>query len=228
MVVGNGQLAQTFKGEELIETCIFASGVSNSGCTDIKEFEREKNLLIKTLEENKEKKFVYFSSCALSAVDYPKNDYYRHKENMETIIKQYSSKYYIFRIPQLFGDLILHKTLINFIYKCIEHEHHFNVYSGAYRYVIEINDVKNLVEAYLNFSSSCITVDIANPHRYSVLDIVGILEKLQNKKAKFTILDKQDQYHLEFDKMQNFIEKKNLILNFGEAYLFNKIKSKLV
>ncbi len=209
MVIGNGQLAKIFinSSMNLDNVCIFASGVSNSSCVDINQFEREKNLLINTLKNIDDKKFVYFSSCALSASEYPKNEYYKHKKNMEDIIKEYSNNYYIFRIPQLFGDLILHKTLINFIYKSIEHNHKFMVYDEAYRYVIEINDVKKIVEAYLEYSNSCITVDIANNHRYKVLDIVNIFEKLLSKKANYELVQKKDSYTLNLSEIQNFIMK---------------------
>ena len=107
MIIGNGQLATIFKKTTLDNIVVFASGVSNSNCQDIKQFEREKDLLVKTLTNNKNKKFVYFSSCALSAEEYPKNDYYKHKQNMENIIKRYSDNYYIFRAPQLFGNLCI-------------------------------------------------------------------------------------------------------------------------
>lgn len=103
MIIGSGQLAKVFaKSQIKDDVCIFASGVSNSSCTDEKQFEREKNLLVDTLKKNSDKKFVYFSSCALSAIEYPKNDYYKHKVNMEDIIKEHSNNYYIFRVPQLF------------------------------------------------------------------------------------------------------------------------------
>jgi nucleoside-diphosphate-sugar epimerase len=229
LVIGNGQLANVFQKSELRDNaCIYASGVSNSTCTDIKQFDREKDLLIDTLNKNTNKKFVYFSSCALSADEYPKNDYYRHKANMEDIIKEHSKSYYIFRIPQLFGDLILHKTLINFIYKSIEHDHKFNVYDEAYRYVIEIHDVKKLVEEYLNSSESCITVDLANPYRYKVLDIVNIFEQLLNKKAVCEIVSKEDKYALDLSKMEAFIKCNSLQIDFGEDYLINKLKEKIL
>lgn len=228
MIIGNGQLAKAFQKSKLKDdTCIFASGVSNSSCTDKKQFEREKNLLVDTLKNNSDKKFVYFSSCALSAIEYPKNDYYKHKANMELLIKEYSNKYYIFRIPQLFGDLILHKTLINFIYKSIEHNHKFHIYDEAYRYVIEINDVCKLVEGYLIHHNSCITVDIANPYRYKVLNIVQIFEKLLNKKAHYEVIQKEDKYFLDLLPMQKFIKKHNLALYFGEYYLLNKLNERL-
>lgn len=227
MIIGNGQLAKAFQKSKLKDdTCIFASGVSNSSCTDKNQFEREKNLLIDTLKNNSDKKFVYFSSCALSAIEYPKNDYYKHKANMEDIIKEHSNNYYIFRIPQLFGDFILHKTLINFIYKAIEHNHKFNIYDEAYRYVIEINDVQKLVESYLD-CDGCLSVDLANPYRYKVLDIVQIFEKLLRKKANYEIIQKEDKYILDLTSLEKFVKEKRIDIDFGEEYLEQKLKGKL-
>ena len=199
MIIGNGQLAKTFKEDSCFfdDVVIFASGVSNSGCRDDNEFNREKELLEKILFENKDKRFVYFSSCALSAKAYEKNDYYQHKQHMENIIKANSNNHLIFRVPQLFGDLIRHKTIINFFYKSIQQQHPFNIFDEAYRYVIEINDVKKLVKGYLEFSNQCKIIDLANPYRYKVFDIVKILEQLLEKKAVYQILEKEDKYRLE-------------------------------
>ncbi len=227
MVIGSGQLAQIFKTGDWNDVCIFASGVSNSSCSDPLEFEREKQLLLVSLEKNIHKKFVYFSSCALSAPSYPKKDYYLHKQKMENLVKQISEKYYIFRLPQLFGDLVLHKTLINFIYNAIQRDHDFDVYNQAYRYVIEIEDVKTLVEAFLKFSDACLTIDIANPYRYSAIRIVQIFEELLSKKVKYTIINKYDQYELDLTQMKAFVNKNNLFIEFGEDYLMNKLKLKL-
>ena len=181
MVIGTGQLATVFKDSTLNDSLIFASGVSNSNCKKNSEFQREKALLLESLENNRDKNFIYFSSCALSSNDYPKNEYYRHKQKMEELIKENSNNYYIFRIPQLFGHLKSHKTLINFIYNCILDDEEFKLYSDAYRYVIEINDLKLLVEKYVAFSNSNIVVDLANNYKYKVLDIVEIFENLLNK-----------------------------------------------
>ena len=227
MIIGSGQLAKAFQKSELKqEVCIFASGVSNSSCKDINQFERERNLLVNILKNNGDKKFVYFSSCALSASEYPKNDYYKHKVNMENIIKKYSDNYYIFRIPQLFGDLISHKTLINFIYKSIEYNHKFNIYDEAYRYVIEISDVRKLVESYLDCSGG-ITIDLANPYKYKVLNIVQIFEKLLNKKAHYEVVKKEDEYTLDLFHLEKFVKEKEINITFGEEYLIEKLREKL-
>lgn len=224
VIIGNGQLAQIFSTLNVDNTVIFASGVSNSECKDNVEFEREKKLLLKTLKSYSNNQFVYFSSCALSVNEYDFNEYYLHKLDMENLIKKYSNNYYIIRIPQLFGDFKLHKTLINFIYHAILYKKSFKVYTEAYRYVIDISDVREVVEAYLNISPSCITIDVANYHRYSVLDIVQIFEKLLVKKANYEVIDKRDQYVLDLSEFQNFVDEHELELEFGSEYLYTRLK----
>jgi len=228
MIIGSGQLAKVFDGFVNNETLIFASGVSNSSCINKDQFEREKMLLLKMIEKHSNKKFVYFSSCALSAPGYPKNAYYNHKKSMERILKDNQGQYYIFRLPQLFGDLINHKTLINYIYNSILQENAFTVYDHAYRYVIEMNDVRDIVNTYLKYHEAGIVIDLANPYSYRVLDIVHIFERLLNKKAKYQVIEKNDRYTLDLTQMLNFTSKHDLKLEFGSDYLLMKLKEKIL
>jgi nucleoside-diphosphate-sugar epimerase len=224
MVIGNGQLAKIFDNfKNNNDTVIFASGVSNSNSTSVQEFKREESLLIDSLIKYKGKKFVYFSSCALSAENYLKNDYYLHKEKMEKIIKVNSDDYYIFRLPQVFGELKNHNTLINFLYFSIINSEPFNLYSNAYRYVIEINDVKLFVESFLKNHKSQIIIDLANPYRYNVLEIVTLIEELVNKKGVYKIIDKYDGYELNLENINNYVLKEKLNINFSENYLSRKL-----
>jgi len=227
-IIGNGQLANVFKNLDLSNVVIFASGVSDSNCIDKKQFEREKILLLKTIKKNSNKIIVYFSSCVLSAPRYKKNTYYIHKENMEELIKKYSKKYYIFRMPQLFGKLQNHKTLINFLYESIKYQKKFQIYDEAYRYVIEINDVRIIVEEFINNSKTNITVDIANPFRYKVIDIVSAFEELLDKKALYDIIKKEDKYILDLTELISFINKNSINVNFDRDYLKNHLASKLM
>lgn len=226
MIVGTGQLAYTFKEYDIDDIVFFASGVANSNCIDNNEFEREKKLLLSILKTNTNKSFIYFSSCALSVSEYSKNSYYQHKIDMENIIKENSTNYYIFRLPQLFGDLKKHSTLINFIYNSILHNKKLNIYDKAYRYVIEINDVKALVLGYLKYSQPCVTVDIANPYRYKVTDIVKVIEKILNKKADIELKDMKDGYILNTLEMESFIKKNLIKVFFSKDYLYEKLKEK--
>jgi len=229
MIVGNGQLAQTFQKISHQDIVVFASGVSNSSCQEEREFQREETLLLSTLEKHKDKKFIYFSSCALSADAYELNEYYRHKQRMENLIKQYSNNYYIFRIPQLFGDLKKHKTIINYFYNCIINQVPFSVYNDAYRYVIELNDLCKIVDYIVSTQSSKLILDIANPYRYKIINIVEILENLLSIKANYKTLKKTDKYILDFDYFNQVVDINKIgIENFGEEYLYMKLKEKVL
>ena len=69
MIVGSGQLASIFFGMELSNVVIFASGVSNSSNVEKTEFTREKELLMSTIEKNRDAYIIYFSSASLSAAE---------------------------------------------------------------------------------------------------------------------------------------------------------------
>ncbi|MGA4533300.1 hypothetical protein ACPA1H_23465 [Ectopseudomonas chengduensis] len=220
-------MSKAFADHDAEAVCIFASGVSDSSCSDSSQFEREKNLLLETLLANRDKKFIYFSSCALSAPNYARNAYYEHKANMESLVVKNSEHFYIFRIPQLFGDLIHHKTIINYIYEAVRDGLNFNVYDDAHRYVIEINDVQKLVSLYLKGGVENLIVDIANTHRYRVVEIVDVFEQLLKKKADYQIVKKTDKYELNLSPLISFLGKHNVDMEFGEKYLLRKLAQKL-
>lgn len=224
MIVGNGQIATALNECDRDDMVFFASGVSDSTCREEQEFNKEKELLKAILSKHRDKTIIYFGSCATSAPDYPKNTYYQHKENMEDIIKKTTENYYIFRLPQLFGKLKKHKTLINFIYYSMIENRPFEVYTNAYRYVLEIADLRSLVGYYIKLSQPGVTVDLANDYRYSVEEIVNTFEQLLGTKAKYSLVDKTDAYDLDLSSMKYFIDKYNLKLNFGKSYLAEKLK----
>jgi len=225
MIIGNGQLAKAFVPFEREDVCYFASGVSRSNCIDPMEFRRERELLQNALKVHGNKKFVYFSSCALSAPEYPRNSYYQHKQKMEDLIKNHSGCYYIFRIPQLFGCLKSHNTLINFLYECILEQKKFEVYSDAYRYVIELQDVRKIITSYLDYGRCKTTLDIANPYRYKVTSIVKIFESLLDCKADYDLVLKEDGYLLDLKQLESFVEDNEVEVNFSRDYLFDKLKT---
>lgn len=222
IIIGNGQIARLFSDYFADNICLFASGVSNSRCENSFEFDREKKLLFESIKKYPHCKFIYFSSCALSAQNYPKNQYYLHKQNMEEIIQQSVKNYYIFRLPQVFGELKRHFTLINYIYTCIKDNIEFEIYDEAYRYVIEISDIKIIVDYFLKNYSSNIVADIANPFRYKVLDLVKIIEYKSKKRGIYKIVSRSDGYFLENSNYINEAMKQRL--QFGKDYFYNKLK----
>ena len=172
MVVGGGQLGKAFSNYlDDFDVIIFASGVSDSNETRRSEFDREKELLMEHLKYSCGKKFVYFSSCALiDEANYL--PYYKHKFEMEALVENNSGNSYIFRLPQLFGKLKRHPTLINYLYYKIVDGEEFTIYDEAYRYVINLEDVVSIVNRYLLEKKGNVILDIANPYAYSILEIV--------------------------------------------------------
>lgn len=227
MIIGKGQLAKIFSDYDNETFCLFASGVSDSTCVKLAAFEREQNLLLSTLQAHPDKRFIYFSSCALSATDYQKNAYYHHKAHMESLVAKHSPHYFIFRIPQFFGELIHHKTLINFIYESVRDGLEFNIYDDAHRYVIEADDVRKLVLLYLDNSSDNLIIDLANPYRYRVTEIVEIFEQLLDKRARCNIVTRSDKYTLDLTKLTSFLHRLHVNMEFGEDYLRHKLLQKI-
>ena len=105
-VIGNGMLAQAllnyFKTNQ--DLVFFASGVSNSDCTDTKQFERERTLLCKELDKNLlTNKFIYFGTCSIYDPDSQEKPYLTHKINMEKLVLSHPCGC-VFRLPQLAGS----------------------------------------------------------------------------------------------------------------------------
>jgi UDP-2-acetamido-2,6-beta-L-arabino-hexul-4-ose reductase len=90
MIIGRGNIAKVLKDHK--DLIFFASGVSNSSCTDETEYQRERDLML-TVPFNKH--IVYFSNLAI----YYKNDRYtKHKIDTEEFIRNNYASYTIVRI----------------------------------------------------------------------------------------------------------------------------------
>lgn len=95
-IIGRGNIAEILIDRD--DVTFFASGVSNSGCTDSYEFNREAQLL---LEQPKDKCLFYFSSISI----FTKNKaYHVHKKNMEHLVRTSFENYNIIRIGNLDWD----------------------------------------------------------------------------------------------------------------------------
>lgn len=106
MVIGHGDIASVLKDRE--DVIFFASGVSNSQCTDYNEFKREYDLLC---QQNRYSHLVYFSTLSIYYAD---TKYTRHKKRMEGIVQSRFATSTIVRI----GNIDWGKnpnTLINYL-----------------------------------------------------------------------------------------------------------------
>lgn len=106
MIIGTGDIASILSNRD--DVTFFASGVSNSSCSDPGKFKRESDLL-KTMPRHVH--LVYFSSLSIY---YSHNPYVAHKRRMELLVKDLFNSYTIVRI----GNISWGKnpnTLINYL-----------------------------------------------------------------------------------------------------------------
>lgn len=114
MIFGSGSIASALTVKEGFT--LFACGVSNSLCTDQKEFDRERSTLRKAHNFNRENRMVYFSTLSIYEKDSP---YTRHKLYQEEWIRYKCKKYCIVRVGNItWGDNP--NTIINTFKRQIE------------------------------------------------------------------------------------------------------------
>lgn len=198
MIVGRGLLGKAFadSSENYGGYCIFVSGVSDSSLTDIREFERERDLIYKTITENYGLRFIYISSV-LSGHKGTKNYYYSHKVNMEYLIKDISNDYIIFKVPQIIGNGGNKNNLINHFKTAILNDEEVIVYNKIRRVILDIDDLIDIVN-YCKDKVYCETINISNIEKIKVVDLVNIIGKVLNKEPKINthILGYLDDWHL--------------------------------
>ena len=207
MIVGNGLLAKAFekyKNDDRI--LIFASGVSNSLEENKNLFLREENLLIENLKNNPSKKFIYFSTCSVYDGSLKESHYVKHKLKMESIIEAHHSNFLILRLSNIVGGIGNRNTLINFFITSILDESPIQIWRGAIRNLLDINDVLIIFELIKDRFHNEI-INVANTESYSVLNILTSVENHLSKKAITTYVDKGSSYTINLSKIEKVVNK---------------------
>ena len=182
MIIGNGLLASEFKksNENYDNVIIFASGVSDSKETNLASFGREERLIIDTINENVDLKFIYFSSILSGTLD---NEYYNHKIKFENIIRSKCSDYMIIRAPQIIGEGGNKNNLVNTFKNLLINNERIKVFTNIERSLIDVSDLVNIVN-YCKNKVFCETLNLSYIEKIKVLDLVKkisvILKKIPN------------------------------------------------
>lgn len=225
MVVGGGLMAQAFQRyKNNNSTIIFASGVSSSkSCTE-HDCAREEKLLRNVLGESGDKTlFVYFSSCSIASSKLTDDTYHSHKKKMEGIIRSNVKRHIIFRLPNVVGRTVNLDTLFYYLVDKVKAQKEFDLWSGAKRNVIDIDDVVRIVNYIIDngvFVNE--TINIANLNDVTVDDIVSEISKHLGVDAKYSMIEYNDNYYIDTVKIEPII--KQLGLDFDLHYLKNITK----
>ena len=223
MIIGSGLLARAFAhlfaGSR--ESCVYAAGVSNSNCSDQREFDRERNRLMIAMEQHRlVDLFLYFGTCSANgSLDSP---YVQHKIKMEKTVAEHP-RYLILRLPQTAGNTENPHTLLNYIFTRIIRSERFQIWSNAQRNIIDVDDVVQIAAGLAleeGVRRDCINV--ANFSDYSMSDVVTIMEKVVGKKALFDSLDKGDTYPIDTQRIYRVAQRCSV--EFGPEYLESVIR----
>lgn len=133
MVIGDGDIASVLP--ERNDLLFFASGVSDSRCTDEHEYSREARLL---LEQDSRAHIVYFSSLAVFFSD---TRYTQHKRYMELLVRENFPNWTIMRIGNITWG-INPNTLINYL-----RLHPRAPIKDEYRYIVDKEEFLYWVDA---------------------------------------------------------------------------------
>ena len=222
MILGRGLLASSFRDtySDNNKYIIFASGVSNSRESDLKEFNREIQLFSNLDLSNSH--IVYFSSCAIYDLSLQNSPYIQHKLRMEELVS--SSTYYtIFRLPQLIGKTLNRFTLVNYIYYKILNDEFFDLWVNAKRNFLDIDDAYLVMDYILkNELGLNKVINIASPHSSYVSELVSVFEDVLNKKAKYIKAEILSSYEIDISLCKNVFDELNL--HFYNNYLNSTIK----
>jgi nucleoside-diphosphate-sugar epimerase len=223
MIIGNGLIASAFEltKENYLDCIIFASGVSSSKENSDIEYNREKELIIKTIKENNALKFIYFSSISVG-VD--KNKYFENKLNIESVIKSYASNYIIFRIPQVVGRNGNPNNLVNHIKNSILNGNEIITNMRVERALLDVEDLVKIVN-YCKDKTNHETLNLSGIEKIKVYTLCNLIGELLNKEPLIKIFDNIEYNNWDIDNSKLIdeatvnINKLNYNLNILKKYL---------
>lgn len=192
MVVGRGAIADRFAFYALQSAyLVYASTVHNSQSRDAVEIAEEEAAISEALSNLKPPTvFVYFSSCSVEDPAAAQSAYVVHKQSMERLILASGVPYLIFRLPQLLappGE----GGLVDVLASAIQSGARFDVWQGATRNFIDIDDVYSIVHRLLSSGRHVNQlINVANPRSTKVSELIGVLERRYQKSGNFNYIER--------------------------------------
>jgi len=222
MIVGKGLIASLFTDCDREDTVFFASGVSNSLETRPEEFSREENLIKRTITENPDKIFIYFSTCSIYDSSKTTSDYVLHKLKMEQIIKKSCERFLILRVSNAVGKGGNPNLLMNYIVNAVKNNEKINVHTQATRNLIDTEDIRNITFELLEDKKINKIINVAYIENYSIIEILEITERFYNKQVDINLVKSGSGYDIDVPHVKDYFMENNLTDK--EFYLFTILK----
>jgi len=219
MIIGSGLIARAFERHAamLKDICIYAAGVSNSGCSDPTEFTRDEERLRAALASlPASARLVYFSTCSADDPSLTRSNYVVHKRRLEELVEQ-RPPYLVVRLPQVAGRTPNPHTLLNYLYARITRSEKFDLWKLARRNIIDVDDAASIILYLIRSGQVGGTVNVANPRSSSMTEIVQALEAATRHRAVYRVVDRGASYEIDTSAISHAIAE--LRIPFGDAYL---------
>ena len=204
MIIGNGLIASLFADCDQENIIFFASGVSNSLETKKEEFLREENLIKKTITENPNKVFIYFSTCSIYDSSKVESQYVLHKLKMEQIIIQLCPQYLILRLSNAVGNGGNSNLLMNYLVRSVKNNEIINVHTKATRNLIDVEDIKNITNQLIDKQYFNKIINIAYPENYTIIEILEIMEKFYQTKLYLNLVKSGSGYGIDTHDVESY------------------------
>jgi nucleoside-diphosphate-sugar epimerase len=190
VIIGNGLIAKAFKSkfEHEQAVTIFASGVSNSSEVRESAFQRERRLLLETIDKSTGV-FVYFSTCSLTDPDRQSTPYVEHKAEAEKLLEEISDSM-VFRLPQVVGRTNNPHTLTNFLASRILRSEPFTIWKSAIRTLIDVDDVAEIGSVLIERGVVGKTIDLCTPESVTMVELVLTMERVLCQHGQYSAVDR--------------------------------------
>jgi nucleoside-diphosphate-sugar epimerase len=231
VIVGKGFISQSFMHlrDKHPDVLLFGAGVSNSLSENTSEFRREADLLYSAIRycQSHSLRLVYFSSAGMVYGNYeqevredgpvfPRSSYGRHKLAMESVIRLAGVRHIILRLSNPVGPIQQRHQLVPALHEQVLRGF-VEVWSGAHRDLIDIDDVITLTDALLQTDVQSDVFNMASGYSVAVEEIVDYMEQRLGVFVLRNYVDRGDAYLVRIDKLRSILAP-SLFARFGSLY----------
>lgn len=221
MIIGRGLLGVSLDKLNHENVIFFASGVSNSQQQVGSEFERETNLLMKTLEGIEKRHLYYFSTCSIFDPSLADSPYIAHKKRMEEIVFSKPNGRVI-RLPNVVGPTGNPANLVNYLKYSIRQANPIKIQIHATRYLLGVDEMNLLLQDVVDNAGEQKILSLVPPENIKVTRIVSIVESILGAQANLELVEGGMQYEVDFSDTKYHASR--LGFDFGKLYYENTLE----
>jgi nucleoside-diphosphate-sugar epimerase len=221
LIVGRGLLGESLNKLRHKDVLFFASGVSNSKQQNGPEFERETNLLIRTLEGTEKRHFYYFSTCSIFDSSLAESAYIAHKKQMEKIVLS-KPVGRVIRLPNVVGPTGNPANLVNYLKYSIKRANPIKIQRDATRYLLGVDEMNLLLQDVVDNAGEQKVLSLVPPINIKVTRIVSIIESILGTQANLDLVEGGTPYEVDFSDTKYHASR--LGFDFGQLYYENTLE----